>query len=83
MRAFFSVGAPIIAPVREAMLTHLMDMTSYPAGARMIIRRERPQPGAQLSLCDTVEGMCYQAWSASINVGFFSLSYNGASGQRI
>jgi len=39
-----------------AELTELMDMTSWGEGARLICRRERPHPGAQLSLFDFSEG---------------------------
>jgi hypothetical protein len=45
-----------------AEITHLMDMSAYPEGTRMIVRRERPHPGAQLSLFDTVEGMRHQVF---------------------
>ncbi|MGH9178679.1 MAG: transposase, partial [Acidimicrobiales bacterium] len=37
-------------------LTHLADLGTWPSGARLICRRERPHPGAQLSLFDTSEG---------------------------
>ena len=33
-----------------AEITDLLDLTRWPAGMRVIIRRERPPPGAQLSL---------------------------------
>jgi hypothetical protein len=29
-----------------AEITHLVDLTGYPEGTRMIVRRERPHPGA-------------------------------------
>jgi hypothetical protein len=45
-----------------AELTHLVDLSAYPHGTRMIVRRERPHPGAQLSVFDTVEGMRHQAF---------------------
>jgi hypothetical protein len=38
------------AHVAEA--THLLDLTSWPPGMRVIIRRERPHPGAQLRITD-------------------------------
>lgn len=48
------------AKVREgawvAELTDLVDLGSWPVGTRLICRRERPHPGAQLSLFDTAEG---------------------------
>jgi len=45
-----------------AELTHLVDLSAYPQGTRMIVRRERPHPGAQLSLFDTVEGLRHQVF---------------------
>jgi Transposase DDE domain group 1 len=45
-----------------AELTHLVDLSAYPDGTRMIVRRERPHPGAQLSLFDTVEGLRHQVF---------------------
>ncbi len=38
-----------------AEITHLLDLADYPAGMRVIARKERPHPGAQLALTD-VEG---------------------------
>jgi len=35
-----------------AEITALMDLSGWPKGSRMIVRRERPHPGAQLSLFD-------------------------------
>ncbi len=35
-----------------AELTALLDLTGWPAGMRVIIRRERPHPGAQLRITD-------------------------------
>ena len=37
-------------------LTDLVDLPAWPTGTRLIVRRETPHPGAQLSLFDTVEG---------------------------
>lgn len=37
-------------------LTHLVDLGAWPEGTRLIVRRERPHPGAQLTLFDTIEG---------------------------
>ena len=37
-------------------LTGLIDLSSWGEGCRLICRRERAHPGAQLSLFDTVEG---------------------------
>jgi hypothetical protein len=45
-----------------AELTHLVDVSAYPEGTRMIVRRERPHPGAQLSLFDSIEGLRHQVF---------------------
>jgi hypothetical protein len=34
---------------------------NYPEGTRFLVRRERPHPGVQLSLFDTIEGWRHQA----------------------
>ena len=47
---------------RSPRLTHLVDLSAYPDGTRMIVRRERPHPGAQLSLFDTIEGLRHQVF---------------------
>jgi hypothetical protein len=43
-------------------LTGLVNLDAWPAGTRLIVRRERPHPGAQLSLFDTIEGMRHTAF---------------------
>lgn len=40
-----------------AELTGMIDLTGYPDGTRVIVRRERPHPCARLSLFDFDEGM--------------------------
>jgi Transposase DDE domain group 1 len=106
MRTFFSVGIPITAPIREAIvhatawigaldsdgdlregaqiveLTHLVEavkpdfLSGYPAGTRLICRRERPHPGAQLDLFDTVEGFRHQVFACDAPVaGGGSIQY--------
>jgi hypothetical protein len=45
-----------------AELTNLMDLSSWPAGMRVIVRKERPHPGAQLRFED-VEGMRITAFA--------------------
>jgi hypothetical protein len=41
-------------------ITHLLDLSSWPKGSRVIVRRERPHPGAQLSFTDH-DGYRFQA----------------------
>jgi hypothetical protein len=43
-----------------AEITHLLDLGSWPEGCRVIVRRERPHPGAQLSFTDH-DGYRFQA----------------------
>lgn len=45
-----------------AELTGMVDLGGYPAGTRIIVRRERPHPGAQLSLFDQDERMRHQVF---------------------
>lgn len=45
-----------------AELTGMLDLDGYPAGTRIIVRRERPHPGAQLSLFDQDEGLRHQVF---------------------
>jgi hypothetical protein len=45
-----------------AELTGMVDLTGYPVGTRIIVRRERPHPGAQLSLFDQDEGPRHQVF---------------------
>ena len=44
-----------------AELTDLLDLRAWPDGMRVIVRRERPHPGAQLSLFEERDGYRYQA----------------------
>lgn len=45
-----------------AELTSLVRPCPYPVGTRIIVRRERPHPGAQLSLFDQDEGLRHQVF---------------------
>ena len=52
-----------------AEITNLMDLTGWPAGMRLIVRRERPHPGAQLSLFEEADGWRYQVVATNTAVG--------------
>ena len=58
-----------------AELTGMVDLTGHPDGTRIIVRRERPHPGAQLSLFDLDAGMRHQAFLTDTPVGGGSLQY--------
>jgi hypothetical protein len=45
-----------------AEVTDLLDLSVWPAGSRVIVRKERPHPGAALSLFDTIEGLRHTAF---------------------
>ena len=50
--AVSSDGTELVDHADVAEITHLVDLSHYPDGARMIARREHPRPGAQLNFCD-------------------------------
>jgi hypothetical protein len=43
-------------------LTEHVNLSAWPSGTRLIVRREDPHPGAQLSLFDTIEGKRHTAF---------------------
>jgi Transposase DDE domain group 1 len=70
-----SVWAPAYDADREvrdgawvAELTGLLDLTSWPKGMRVIARKERPHPGAQLRITDT-DGMRVTAFATNTGRG--------------
>ena len=52
-----------------AELTGLLDLPGWPAGMRVIVRRERPHPGAQLSLFEEADGWRYTAFVTNTTTG--------------
>jgi hypothetical protein len=52
-----------------AEVTGLLDLRRWSAGMRVIVRRERPHPGAQLSLLEEAGGWRYQAFATNTRVG--------------
>ena len=69
-----------------AEATGLVDLGNWPAGTRLILRRERPHPGAQLRITD-VDGKEYLdffagAAPAAFFAGLFFAAFFGGSGFR-
>ncbi|MFE9695216.1 IS1380 family transposase [Micromonospora sp. NPDC005806] len=56
-------------------ITGAIPATGYPAGTRFIVRRERPHPGAQLTLFDTIEGWRHQVMATDTQAGAGSIQY--------
>jgi hypothetical protein len=59
-------------------ITGLLDAdlrAGYPAGTRFIVRRERPHPGAQLSLFDTIAGLRHQVMATDTPPGAGSTQF--------
>jgi hypothetical protein len=59
-------------------LTDYLDpgvLASFPAGTRLICRRERPHPGAQLTLFDTINGMRHQVFATDTPRGGGSIQF--------
>ena len=52
-----------------AEVAGLLDLRRWPAGMRVIVRRERPHPGAQLSLLEEADGWRYQAFATNTRAG--------------
>jgi hypothetical protein len=48
---------------------------TYPDGTRFIVRRERPHPGAQLSVFDTIEGMRHQLMATDTPMAGASIQF--------
>ena len=60
-----------------AELTGLLDLSSWPAGMRVIVRKERPHPGAQLRFTD-IDGHRVTAFATDTKPGS-SLTWNCAT----
>ena len=52
-----------------AEITGLLDLSGWPEGMRVIVRREHPHPGAQLSLFEAHDGYRYQAFATNTCIG--------------
>ena len=61
-------------------LTHLMPLAAWPEDTRLLMRRERPHPGAQLTLFDTVEGFrhtCFITNTQGSDIASLELRHRG------
>jgi hypothetical protein len=56
-------------------ITGLFDAAGWPEGTRFVVRRERPHPGAQLSLFDTIEGWRHQVVATDTPPGGGSIQF--------
>jgi hypothetical protein len=52
-----------------AELTGLLELSHWPVGMRIIVRRERPHPGASLTLFEQTDGYRYQAFATNTGIG--------------
>lgn len=61
LEAINSDGTDIRDGAWVAEITDRLDLSGWPAGSRVIVRRERPHPGAQLTFTD-IDGHRFQAF---------------------
>jgi hypothetical protein len=52
-----------------AEVTGLLNLSGWPKRMRVIVRREHPHPGAQLSLFEASDGYRYQAFATNTGIG--------------
>jgi hypothetical protein len=64
-----------LRPVDEAAVAEITGLlpaaalATYPSGTRVIVRRERPHPGAQLDLIEQADGYRYTALATDTHIG--------------
>lgn len=56
-----------------AELTNLAGLSAWPEGSRVVVRRERPHPGAQLTLFEAQDGWRYTAFITGTRPGKLSV----------
>ncbi|MFI5960155.1 IS1380 family transposase [Cryptosporangium sp. NPDC051539] len=56
-------------------ITGLLPADGFPEGTRFLVRRERPHPGAQLSIFDTIEGWRHQLVATDTPPGQGSIQF--------
>src|SRR4029077_13341041 len=65
----YNAGGEVRPGAWIAELTGLLDLSAWPQGMRVIARRERPHPGAQLSVFEERDGWRYQAFITNTATG--------------
>lgn len=72
-------GAELREHADVVEITELVDLSSWPAGCRMIARRELPHPGAQLSFTD-IDGHRFQVFVTDLvdtDIAYLEALYRG------
>ena len=64
----YDAGGQVRPGAWVAELTGLLDLSSWPAGMRVIVRKERPHPGAQLRFTD-IDGHRVTAFATDAKAG--------------
>jgi hypothetical protein len=59
-----SDGEPVVS-AQLCEVTGLLELSGYPDGMRVIVRRERPHPGAQLDLVEQRDGWRYTGFATT------------------
>ena len=67
--AAMDADGEVRAGAQVAELTGLLDLRKWPAGMRVIVRREKPHPGAGLTLFEQADGWRYQAFATNTRSG--------------
>jgi hypothetical protein len=64
----YDAGGQVRPGAWVAEITGMLDLSSWPAGMRVIVRKERPHPGAQLRLTD-IDGHRFTSFATSTKGG--------------
>jgi hypothetical protein len=78
-KAVSSNGTEELETGQVAEITDLMDLSTWPEGTRMLVRRELPHPGAQLTFTD-VDGYRYQVFVTDLadpDISYLEALYRG------
>jgi hypothetical protein len=64
----YDAGRQVRPGARVAEITGMLDLSSWPKGMRVIVRKERPRPGAQLRFTD-IDGHRFTCFATSTKGG--------------